>query len=223
MHRAPPVSSKVCSDKWQERSYRIHRQKLQKIRPSIDNQAPQMYPHLYQKLKKAQMEEERCSEIERDNRTLVRRMTEIMQRSAIDTRNQVEYKSLNKDARRRELVRITQENQALLRRIQGRQPTYSHLEWEQDRERNEHLCERICRYPYRPAKIPNSDMYQYYDEQGMPVGSPMQMDAYGNPQAPPSGYDQGSTAPPAAPQEGGAPSGYSAASQGEGSGGDVSP
>jgi len=123
-----------------------------------------MYPHLYQKLKKAQMEEERCSEIERDNRTLVRRMTEIMQRSGIDTRNAVSYKSLNRDQRRRELVRITQENQALLKRIQQRQPTYNHLVWEQEREKNEALCERICRYPYRPAREQDMDdgMYDYY-------------------------------------------------------------
>lgn len=163
MFRAQPVASRVCDDKFRDRSYRIHRQKLQKIKPSIDNKAPPMYPHLYQKLKKAQMEEERCSEIERDNRTLVRRMTEIMQRSGIDTKNSVQYRSLNKDMRRRELVRITQENQALLKRIQSRQPTYNHLLWEQDREKSEALCERICRYPYRPGDAEYADEY-YEDE-----------------------------------------------------------
>jgi len=138
-----------------------------------------MYPHLYQKLKKAQMEEERCCEIERDNRTLVRRMTEIMQRSAIDTRNAVQYKSLNRNIRRKELVRITQENQALLKRIQQSQPTYNHMSWEQQRERSELLCQRICRYPYRPARGLNREFSPlgiteglYYDEQGIPVGYP---------------------------------------------------
>ena len=54
---------------------------------------------------------ERCSEIERDNHTLVKRMTEIMKRSGTDSKNSVQYRSLNKDRRRQELIKITQENQ----------------------------------------------------------------------------------------------------------------
>jgi hypothetical protein len=149
MHRAPLVANRICDEKWTDRAYKIHRQKLNKVKPSIDNKSPPMYPHLYQKLKKAQSEEERCTQIERDNRTLVRRMTDIMQRSALDTHNNAKFISMNKETRKRELMRVTQENQQLLRRIQQRQPTYNHLKWEQDRERNEQICERICRHPYK--------------------------------------------------------------------------
>jgi len=152
MHRAPLVANRICDEKWQDRNFKIHRHKLMNIRPSVDNKQPPMYTHLYQKLKKAQMEEERCTQIERDNRTLVRRMTDIMQRSAIDTRNDARFISLNKSSRRRNLMKVTNENQSLLKRIQQRQPTYNHLKWEQDRERNEQMCERICRYPYRRAR-----------------------------------------------------------------------
>ncbi|KAJ9464284.1 hypothetical protein DIPPA_07349 [Diplonema papillatum] len=162
MYREERQASRVCSKRVQERAYSLHRRKLAGIRPSIDNKTPTMYPHLYQKLKKAQREEELCSEIERDNRTLVKRMTEIMQRPGIDTHNALQAKSLNRESRKRELLRITQENQKLLRRIQSRQPTYNHLLWEQERERSETLCERICRYPYRPRAAPERDMY-YYD------------------------------------------------------------
>lgn len=152
MHRAQPVASQICTEKVNARSYNLHRQKLATVKPSIDNRPPKMYPHLYQKLKKAQVEEERCSEIERDNRTLVKRMTEIMQRGGLDNAKPSErVSSLNKVRRRQELERITKENHSLLKRIQERQPTYNHLEWEQDRERNELMCDRICRYPYRPA------------------------------------------------------------------------
>ena len=155
------MSSRVCCKRWQERSYMLHRKKLSDIKPSIDNKTPQMYPHLYQKLKKAQKDEELCSVIERDNRTLVKRMTEIMQRPGIDTHNTIQPKSLNREARKRELLRITQENQKLLRRIQARQPTYNHLAWEQERERSEILCERICRYPYRPRTTAEKNLYYY--------------------------------------------------------------
>mmetsp|Transcript_2566 Transcript_2566/g.7082 ORF Transcript_2566/g.7082 Transcript_2566/m.7082 type:complete len:163 (+) Transcript_2566:369-857(+) len=40
-------------------------------------------------------------------------------------------KSLNKEFRKRELMRITEENQQILRRIQQKEPHYSHLEWEE--------------------------------------------------------------------------------------------
>eukprot|EP01010_Urceolus_cornutus_P005129 NODE_871_length_1265_cov_458.801809_g666_i0.p1 GENE.NODE_871_length_1265_cov_458.801809_g666_i0~~NODE_871_length_1265_cov_458.801809_g666_i0.p1 ORF type:complete len:287 (+),score=60.93 NODE_871_length_1265_cov_458.801809_g666_i0:76-936(+) len=152
MHRAQPIGNRVCNDKWQDRTYKNHRAKLNKIKPSIDNKAPPMYPHLYQKIKKAQMEEERCGQIERDNRTLVRRMTDIMQRSALETQNPwADRRVLNRrETRRRELMRVTQENQALLKRIQQAQPTYNHLQWEQQQEQREALCERLCQYPYQP-------------------------------------------------------------------------
>ena len=146
------MSRPSATDKFNARAYGIHRTKLASMRPSVDNEAPKMYPHLYQKLKKAQLEEERCTEIERDNRTLVKRMTEIMQRSGIDNqRPEGKAASLNKVKRRQELERITKENHSLLKRIQERAPTYNHLQWEQDREKNEQLCDRICRYPYHPA------------------------------------------------------------------------
>jgi len=164
MYREQPQASRVCSKAFQERSYGIHRQKLKQMKSVIDNRTPQMYPHLYQKLKKAQMMEELCSMIERDNRTLVKRMTEIMQRPGIDTHNSIPPRSLNREARKREMLRITQDNQKLLSRIQHRQPTYNHLQWEQQRERNEELCERICRYPYRPRQTVDERQGLYYYE-----------------------------------------------------------
>jgi len=155
MHRAQPIASAVCDDKWRDKSYELHRQRLRAIKPAVDNRTPPVYPHLYQKLKKAQMEEERCRAIERDNQRLVRHMTEIMQRPhgtapAFRAPSAPPAgRSLNQCRRRQELARITQENQALLKRLQTRPPVYNHLMWEQERERNEVLCERICRFPYR--------------------------------------------------------------------------
>lgn len=150
--RGQPVASQLCADRVNNRNYNLHRQKLANMKSAVDNRPPPMYPHLYQKLKKAQLEEERCSEIERDNRTLVKRMTEIMRRGGIDNEAPShDVNSLNKVKRRQELARVTQENHSLLKRIQEQQPTYNHLQWEQDRERSEQLCDRLCRYPYRPS------------------------------------------------------------------------
>jgi len=149
------------------------RQKLQSIKPSVDNNAPKQQPHMYQKLKKAAMEEERQGQIERDNRTLVKRMTSIMQRSTIDSHNTTpapgggQVRSLNRDRRKRELVKVSAENQSLLRRIQQRQPVYSHLHWEQERQRNEELVNRLARHPRRRPGEAGQPTY-YYDANGDP-------------------------------------------------------
>ena len=44
--------------------------------------------------------------------------------------------SLNREARLRELKRITKENQSMLQRIQSREPYYDHKKWEAEREQD---------------------------------------------------------------------------------------
>lgn len=58
-------------------------------------------------------------------------------------------KSLNKDARKKQLVQITMENQALLKRLQEKQPSYNINKWEKERANNEKMLKNICEYPYR--------------------------------------------------------------------------
>merc|ERR1712228_378690 len=85
---------------------------------------------MHLKLKKLQLEEEKMSTIERDNRILLEKMSHIMRtRGRVDNRNDYEYKSLNREKRQRELLRVTKENQAILYRINTRKPDYSHEKW----------------------------------------------------------------------------------------------
>lgn len=58
--------------------------------------------------------------------------------------------SLNREARKRDMVRIMQENEALLRRIQSRPPNYSVRAWEDDYRRQEKLLHNIGQFPYQP-------------------------------------------------------------------------
>lgn len=61
---------------------------------------------------------------------LLNKMTDIMQGThGLDNENSsVQYmRSLNAGQRKRQFAKITAENQAILRRIQARQPVYSHL------------------------------------------------------------------------------------------------
>jgi hypothetical protein len=41
-------------------------------------------------------------------------------------------KSLNREARKRELLKITMENQAILKRLQDKQPNYNVNKWEEE-------------------------------------------------------------------------------------------
>ena len=85
------------------------------MRPAIDNKPPPKFVHLAQNLKKQQMDEERYSQIERDNYLLLDKMSYIMTHpQLLDEKYMgppVTYgKSLNKEYRKRELMRITEEN-----------------------------------------------------------------------------------------------------------------
>lgn len=56
--------------------------------------------------------------------------------------------SLNRDVRKKELMRITLENQAILKRLQEKQPTYSVTQWEKQFQEVVRLRDNICEYPY---------------------------------------------------------------------------
>ena len=58
-------------------------------------------------------------------------------------------KSLNVSIRKRDLIKITLENQALLKRLTEKQPCYRVDKWEDDRVETEKLLDNICEYPYR--------------------------------------------------------------------------
>lgn len=118
-----PCSSQLLARKYDRAAYDSHRDRVKSSKPSIDNSPPKRYMHLEVKLKKMQMEEERAAQIEHDNRLLLAKMSKIMRTSgAIDNRNLVEFKSLDREKRQSELVAIARENQAMLKRIQARQP-----------------------------------------------------------------------------------------------------
>lgn len=59
----------------------------------VDTRAPQTYVHMHLKLKKLQLEEERMSTIERDNRILLEKMSLIMRtRGRVENKNDYEYR-----------------------------------------------------------------------------------------------------------------------------------
>jgi len=57
---------------------RVHHRQVRSVQPLVDNNKPNSMGYPIIKLKKEQLIEERCVEIERDNRILLERMTKIL-------------------------------------------------------------------------------------------------------------------------------------------------
>ncbi|OWF51524.1 uncharacterized protein C17orf105 homolog [Mizuhopecten yessoensis] len=152
MHRSYqsilPTHNKLLQKKWDDTYYNEHRRKVRTAHSMVDTKAPPTYMHLHLKLKKLQLEEERLATIERDNRILLEKMSYVMRtRGRVDNRNNYEYKSLNREKRQRELLRVTKENQSILTRITSREPEYSVQRWNTQWDDNQKFMDNIAHFP----------------------------------------------------------------------------
>lgn len=152
MHRSYqsilPTHNKLLQKKWDDTYYNEHRRKVRTAHSMVDTRAPPTYMHLHLKLKKLQLEEERLATIERDNRILLEKMSYVMRtRGRVDNRNNYEYRSLNREKRQRELLRVTKENQSILTRITSRSPEYSVQRWNTQWEDNQKFMDNIAHFP----------------------------------------------------------------------------
>lgn len=152
MHKSyQPINAthnKLLQRRWDMTRYDTHRRKVNQAAAVIDNKAPNTYSHLHLKLKKLQNEEERLAMVERDNKILLEKMSNIMRtRGRVDNRNDYEQKSLNKSKRQRELLKVSSENKAIMKRIAAKEPQYNHLMWEEDWRNNQQYMDNIAKYP----------------------------------------------------------------------------
>jgi len=120
-----------------------YQERLRTVRPAVDLKAPFS---LLGKARGKRGQEERYTEIERENRHLLERMANILH-SPRDRSLSLQRRSLNRGLRRRELVKITQENHALLRRIREKQSQYSLHTWEKEHASTQGILKNICEYP----------------------------------------------------------------------------
>merc|ERR1719213_1525408 len=199
MYRQIPVGSKLCYQKELQKEDARMRRRIAEVKAGIDMRPPvsMQLQHLRQNMKREQLLEDRYIEIDRANRILLQKMSDIMRKPVYEIRHGVHGPvSVSKDTRKRELIRITQDNQALLRRIQTTQPVYRHLQWEEAYKRNELYLRNACEYPVvirkqasapvvSPAKKEEIDRLDKFleEESGRsPVKSPAKS---GQAQAPP--------------------------------------
>lgn len=152
MFRAIPVSNKIIERKSVERSRQKHEQKLNELKPAVPDQRPASYDHHKHNKKKEQQLEERYTEIERCNRLLLERLTGIMKKSNSTQPTPPKHfrvRSLNRDSRKRDLVKITIENQSMLRRIQDRKSQYSVNGWLEGHRKEQKYLQNISEYPIK--------------------------------------------------------------------------
>jgi len=152
MYRQQPVVSKILQKKWVSYEQDVHERKLSEVKSRLRSVSPPKFRHVVKNLKREQRQEERYTEIERENRILLEKMSNIMshrQNNSFlnNSRSSSVKRSLNRNQRKKEMTKITNENQALLRRLQDRKPVYNVHRWESERKRQEHLMKNMCEYP----------------------------------------------------------------------------
>lgn len=150
MHRAIPIGNKLCAKREEQRRHEHHRDRVKNMRPQVDTKEPKVcqFDHIRNNLKREQMLEERYTQIDRENMTLLKKMSDIMKHPTFSVPKEPKGPvSLNRDFRKKDLIRITQENQHILKRIQQAQPVYNHVAWEESHRMNAGYLRNCCEYP----------------------------------------------------------------------------
>jgi len=109
------ASSKLLEKRWNQQDQQLHRQKLRTVQSAVRKQfwnPPFQHNQAVRQAKKEAEQENKYREIERENRILLEKMSNIMQDTKPKLYNpkRFEVGSLNRDRRRKDLVKITVEN-----------------------------------------------------------------------------------------------------------------
>ncbi|XP_051260622.1 sperm axonemal maintenance protein CFAP97D1 isoform X1 [Dicentrarchus labrax] len=143
-----PSGNKYLQQKWDMASYDLHRGKVKSAKPTINTTPPKTYDHLTLRLKKLKLEEEWTTKIERENNMLMEKISRIMRTTGgVDNRKYYDRKSLGKEKRQLELLRITKENQMILFRLSQCRPHYNVKSWHEDWLKTLKVMDSIARYP----------------------------------------------------------------------------
>ncbi|CAD8055576.1 unnamed protein product [Paramecium primaurelia] len=162
--------NKICYNYEKERLRQIHKHNLQIAQPLIRTQMERLSQNQNKKL---QLQEERFTEIERENRILLEKIQNIMNNerkratsnwqnnnmtaSNFNQSQSVHRKqSLNKEKRKKELVRITIENQRLMNRLVTKKPNYNTKIILKQTSKQQQLVQQIAEYPLKRSKMQSS-------------------------------------------------------------------
>lgn len=151
---------------------------MKNIKAQVDTSEPfaNRCDHVRNNLKKEQMLEEKYSEIDRANRILLKKMSDIMRTQPATDQEPLGPRSMNREFRKRELERITRDNQYILKRIQYAQPVLNHNQWELEHQKQTEYLKRKVEFPLvirTPRKVPLSARLPAIDEGKKTVDAPL--------------------------------------------------
>jgi hypothetical protein len=158
MNRASASPSKLLKKKWDDRNLEIHHKKISNVRSNLRTGSTKCQSTSRINNKKFQQQEgnfhlDRYTQIEKDNRVLLERMTSINKSRSVATLPFTQRARSMNDAkqrkRKRDLVEITINNYRLLRRLQQSKSVYSANRFENDRREQERRLKQMCEFPYR--------------------------------------------------------------------------
>jgi len=162
-----PVTSRLIARKERKKQRKHHEARLRRINnrkpgtrrkpgawvdSGFDNAPPKTVGmrHLAVNAKRERMIEERCEEIEKQNKLLLSRMTKIMSSKGVFKRTTEVPphgpRSLNIGTRRKELMRIVTQNEKILARINSVEPQYNVKSWERDFEKMSAIRESLSNF-----------------------------------------------------------------------------
>merc|ERR1712087_515981 len=127
------------------------------MKASIDMSRPQQYPHVAVNAKRMQMESERNTAIERENKILLGKMYTIMNSEADYNKPMkppLTVTTLNMTVRKQEYDRIARENQAIMQRILQREPNFNRSAIEDEWKVTTRYLHNISEYPFHLGRLP---------------------------------------------------------------------
>lgn len=129
--------NRLVAERIDHRRHAKHINALESTRALTDHTSPKDHPHLRSKPKTKKLQEDRAAEIQLENRILLQKMLNIDTKPSqfsgdAMTSQRFPPRSLHGEAQRRELDRITMENQDLLKRLQSAKPSIDPRMWEEE-------------------------------------------------------------------------------------------
>ena len=163
------IGNSLLARKERQRAQRLHRNRLRDIRKrrpgferksgarmdgGFDNAPPFSLQFQGRVNRKKELDEERrCQQIERSNQLLLQRIQKAhaadgaLVSASKERAGSTGPKSLNVAARRQNLIRIVQENEKILQRINTTGPMISARKWEEDFEKKAAVREQLSKDP----------------------------------------------------------------------------